>query len=312
MVGDVAKAKMTALEHCRSNPVKPQNIPDLLKGLPHWVVWKVFTEKSDGRFDKVPICPSSGYKVSAIDQTNHMTFEEALEAHQDGSGDGIGIVLTRKAVTLNDAGEPLYLIGVDLDKVEGCAEKAQEARKIGKSIGSYLEVSPSGTGIRIFALSKELVGRGQSPSGEMYNAGRFLTVTGHGRAREVVAATDQLKALEQEWWPDDVERRVKPVLSRISQASYPDTPRRRAELAEILQYISADCDYERYRDVVWAILSTKWHDAEDIACNWCLAAPERFDQDNFESVVNSYKSQHDNPVTIGSLIYWARKAGRHG
>ena len=308
----MTKAKMTALEHCRSHPVKPQNIPVFLQGLPHWVVWKVFTEKPDGRFDKVPICPRSGHKVNHLDKDNQMTFEDALQAHQGSSGDGIGISLTSEPVAHNDAGESLYLIGVDLDKVEGCAEKLQAAREIGKSIGSYAEVSPSGTGIRIFALSKEPVGHGQSPSGEMYNAGRFLTVTGHGRAREVVAATDQLKALEQEWWPDDVERRVKPVLSRISQASYPDTPRRRAELAETLQYISADCDYERYRDVVWAILSTKWHDAEDIACNWCLAAPERFDQDNFESVVNSYKSQHDNPVTIGSLIYWARKAGRHG
>jgi hypothetical protein len=64
--------------------------------------------------------------------------------------------------------------------------------------------------------------------------------------------------------------------------------------------------------VVWAILSTKWHDAEEIARNWCIAAPERFDQDNFNLVVGSYDFHHPAPVTVGSLIYWARKAGRHG
>jgi len=200
MVGDVAQTPITQLEHCRSNPVKPQNIPNLLKGLPNWVVWKAFDEKPDARFAKVPIYPLSGRKINHLDKGNQMTFEAALEAHQEGSGNGIGIVLTGETVTRDDAGEPLYLIGVDLDKVEGSDEKLNAAKAICKSIGSYAEISPSGTGIRIFALSKEPVGKGQSPSGEMYHAGRFLTVTGHGHLREVVTATDQLKALEKQWW----------------------------------------------------------------------------------------------------------------
>ena len=94
----------------------------------------------------------------------------------------------------------MYLIGVDLDKVDGSELKRITAKRVCKSVGSYCEISPSGTGIRIFALSKELVGKGQSPSGEMYHKGRFLTVTGHGHARDVVIATDTLKSLEQEWW----------------------------------------------------------------------------------------------------------------
>ena len=67
MVADVARAPITQLEHCRSNPVKPQNIPELLKGLPNWVIWKAFAEKNDGRFDKVPISKQTGHKVSHIE-----------------------------------------------------------------------------------------------------------------------------------------------------------------------------------------------------------------------------------------------------
>ena len=301
--------KPALIDYCRNNPVKPQNIPELLKSLSNWVVWKAFATKDDGRFDKVPISAQSGHKVSHLDKVHQMSFQEAFSAYQNGLGDGVGISLTGEPVAHTEAGEPLYLIGVDLDKVAGSEQNKRTAKSICKSVGSYCEISPSGTGIRIFALSKELLGKGQSPSGEMYHKGRFLTVTGHGRARGVVTATDTLKRLEQKWWPESANKTGAFSLSQISQASYPDTPRRRAELNDMLDHLSADCDYERYRDAVWAILSTSWYDAEEIACRWCRSAPARFNQDNFGQIVRSYDSNRTDSITIGSLVYWARKAG---
>ena len=308
----MAQSEMTPLEYCRNNPVNAQNIPNLLKRIPRWLVWKSFKEKPDKRFDKIPICPSTNYKVSGTDQANHMTFEAALQAHQSGSGDGVGIALTSETLDCNDGDEPVFLIGIDLDKVKGSKANIKAARRIGKFIGSYAESSPSGTGIRIFALSTELVGKGQSPSGEMYNAGRFLTVTGHGPPREVTNATDQLKALECQWWPEELNKTSDLSLSGRSQVSYPDTPRKRAELAIILKFISADCSYERYRDVVWAILSVNWPDAEEIAHYWCLTALDRFEEESFKQIVGSYNPYHNLPVTLGSLVYWAREAGWNG
>jgi hypothetical protein len=273
------------------------------------VVWKALNEKPDGRFDKVPICRWSGHKISAMDKANHISFKEALDAHLSGVGDGLGISLTGESIAHNKAGEPLYLIGVDLDKVQESNKKLEAAKIVCKLIGSYCEVSPSGTGIRIFAFSKALFGNGQGVEGEMYHKGRFLTVTGHGTAREVVAATDQLKSIENQWWPEGVIKIHTDSLSHVSKANYPDTPRRRAQLEEILKYLSADCNYERYRDVVWAILSTNWHDAKVIAHNWCLTAPTRFNRDSFDLTVRSYNPHHTDIITIGSLLYWARKAG---
>jgi len=304
--------KLTPIEHCRSNPVTPQNIPDALKSLPTWVVWKAFAKKYDGRFDKVPISTQTGHKVSHLDKTYQMSFQDALSAHQNGCGDGIGISLSSDPVAYNKAGEPLYLIGVDLDKVQTSREKFDSAKTISKSVGSYCEISPSGTGIRIFALSEELLGKGQSPSGEMYHKGRFLTVTGHGHARDLVTATDTLKSLEREWWPDSAKETCACSTSTTVIISDPDTPRRRAELNDMLNHLSADCDYERYRDTVWAILSTSWYDAEEIARNWCRSAPARFDQDNFGQIVKNYDPKRTNIITIGSLVYWARKAGWRG
>ena len=304
--------KLALIDYCHNNPVQPQNIPELLKGLPNWVVWRAFTIKDDGRFDKVPISAQTGHKVDHLDKTHQMTFQEAVSAHQGGLGDGVGISLNGEPVAHTEAGKPLYLIGVDLDKVEGSERNKTTAKSICKSIGSYCEISPSGTGIRIFALSEELLGKGQSPSGEMYHKGRFLTITGHGPARAVVTATDRLKSIECDWWPERASKGGGCCLKSVVQANYPDTPRKRAELSEMISHLNADCDYERYRDIVWAILSTNWHDAAEIARDWCQSAPERFERDNFETIVKNYDPHRTDKITIGSLIYWAREASQHG
>ena len=89
-----------------------------------------------------------------------------------------------------------------------------------------------------------------------------------------------------------------------------DTPRQRATLQDQLQHISADCSYELYRDIVWAILSFGWPDAEDLARQWCETAPERFEEDDFYNVVNSHDSTRS--PTIGTIYYHARQGGWHG
>ena len=89
-----------------------------------------------------------------------------------------------------------------------------------------------------------------------------------------------------------------------------DTPRQRAVVAEMLSHVSADCSYERYRNIVWAILSLGWKDVEDLAEEWCLTAPHRFEDVDFYNVVNSH--DHSRTPTIGTLYYHAREGGWHG
>lgn len=89
-----------------------------------------------------------------------------------------------------------------------------------------------------------------------------------------------------------------------------DTPRQRARVTDMLSHVSADCSYELYLDMVWAILSFGWHDGEDIAKAWCLTAPHRFEEDSFWSVANSYDNMRS--PTIGTIIYHARAGGWNG
>jgi putative DNA primase/helicase len=94
-----------------------------------------------------------------------------------------------------------------------------------------------------------------------------------------------------------------------NQSIRPETPREVATLKLMLCFISADCVYEKWRDVVWAILSTGWNCAEDIAYEWSKSAPDRFDEDAFWLVINSYKPDHTSPITVGTIYHHARLGG---
>ena len=89
-----------------------------------------------------------------------------------------------------------------------------------------------------------------------------------------------------------------------------DTPRQRARVEEMLGHISADCSYELYRDMVWAIQSLGWIDVEEIAENWCRTAPERFNDSDFWNVV--YSHDINRSPSFGTIHHHARKGGWHG
>lgn len=92
----------------------------------------------------------------------------------------------------------------------------------------------------------------------------------------------------------------------------PETPRQVATLQNALRHVSADCDYKVWRNVTWAILSTGWLCAEDMAIAWSRTAPNRFDEDAFWTLANSYIPGLDNPITVGTIYYHAGLGGWHG
>lgn len=91
-----------------------------------------------------------------------------------------------------------------------------------------------------------------------------------------------------------------------------ETPQQIAIIQSLLSCISADCDYDQWRNIVWAILSTKWRCAESIALSWSQSAPDRFDEEAFWLVVNSYLPNHPNQITIGTLRHFAKLGGWNG
>jgi len=103
-------------------------------------------------------------------------------------------------------------------------------------------------------------------------------------------------------------------LYRVVLAKIPpdETPRKIAELKEMLRFISADCSYFVYRRVVWAILSTEWVCAEDIAYDWSRTCLERFNEQVFWDLVNGFDLTRPNCPSIGSIRYLAEDGGWRG
>ncbi len=149
-------------------PLVPENVPNEIKGADRWVGWR--WEKRDGNWTKVPINIVGGARASSTDPGTWSSFEEAVRYAQKNLMPGVGFVFT---------GSPFA--GVDLD---GCRDRETGrmegwAREIVAELDSYAEVSPSGTGVKVFARGTLPPGRKRRGRIEMYDSGRFFTVTGH-------------------------------------------------------------------------------------------------------------------------------------
>ena len=90
-----------------------------------------------------------------------------------------------------------------------------------------------------------------------------------------------------------------------------ETPRKVAVLRELLSYVSPDCDYFTWRDVLWAILSTEFPSACAIAQEWSEGAPHRYNHDHFLTVVESWKENRARH-SLGTVYHYARLGGWHG
>jgi putative DNA primase/helicase len=151
-----------------------QNIPAELQACPQWVCWR--REDRLGKMTKVPYSAHTGNTKRLASSTNPATWASFIEvvsyyrAHQS-LFDGIGFVVT-------DA-DPY--VGVDLDHVIDLDTGAMDAWAVNilSRLHSYSEVSPSGTGVRIFVKGSLPAGGRKSGPFEIYESGRYLTVTGN-------------------------------------------------------------------------------------------------------------------------------------
>jgi hypothetical protein len=91
-----------------------------------------------------------------------------------------------------------------------------------------------------------------------------------------------------------------------------ESPRQIAIIEDALSHITADCSYPVWRNIVWAILSTRWTCAEAIAQAWSQTAPDRYAEDAFWTLVNSYTPEWDKQITVGTIYHHSRLGGWRG
>lgn len=180
-------------------PVQLETIPSDLRLIPKWVCWRyVQRPKPDGTsvWAKVPMTVE-GRSASSTDATTWSTFDDVCDALILGEFDGIGLVL----------GDDVQ--GIDLDD---CRDPATGhllpiAQEVLERVEGYAEVSPSGTGIKVFSRTNLDASRTKKDAGiELYRDGRYFTVTGHqinGHER-LPAFTQDLSWLVEKVWGENL------------------------------------------------------------------------------------------------------------
>ena len=161
-----------------------ENLPPELTRWRHWVPYRLGPVKANGKRDKILLNPRTGRYAKVNNPKTWGTFEEAVAAYCAGMGDGIGFVFT--------AEDPY--VGIDLDECRNPQTGHLEAwaQDIVERLDSYTEASPSGTGVHILASGKLPGGGGETEHVEMYETGRFFTITGeHVGGTPIICAPRQ-------------------------------------------------------------------------------------------------------------------------
>lgn len=148
----------------------PEELKEL-QGLNQWVV-ATLAVKPDGKLDKTPIDPRTGYNAKADDPSTWSDFETANQAVESGRYKTLGFEFANG------------IMGIDLDHVVIDGQLTPEALDIIKIMDSYTELSPSGTGVHILFKGKLIEGmsnrtkKGSPIDAEVYDTGRYFTLTG--------------------------------------------------------------------------------------------------------------------------------------
>lgn len=160
--------------------IDPTYIPEALTSRDQWVVWR--SELRGGKPTKVPYNARTGQLAKTDDADTWSSYRDALSAAQSAGDDGIGYVFS--------ADDPFS--GVDLDDCLADEAVAPWAEAQLLELNSYSEISPSGTGIKVWVEGKlptsakprknkippEVIPPEVPGSIEMYSERRFFTVTG--------------------------------------------------------------------------------------------------------------------------------------
>lgn len=154
-----------------------------MKAYQQWIVWR-YEDRQSPKPTKVPYSPfpDANGNPKLADTSNWATwgtFEQAVNAVQFGF-DGIGFVFTKNdpfaGIDLDDA----YELKEDGSFKNSNPDEARERQvKVYQEFNSYSEYSPSGKGMHII-IKGALAGQGRRRASiELYDSGRFFTMTGN-------------------------------------------------------------------------------------------------------------------------------------
>lgn len=157
------------------------NVPDAMKSLKNWCVFRTKYNPETERQDKFVISPTDGKWAKTNDPDTWVDFETAIKYAEENDCAGLSFALDGKC----------GITCIDLDKsISKDGKLTESAEKLTQELAeTYTETSVSGNGIHIFVaddiLRKTYKNRADLPDGEIevYDSGRFISMTGNMRSK---------------------------------------------------------------------------------------------------------------------------------
>jgi len=186
-----------------------QAIPASMKALSQWVCWEAYPGPK--KIEKRPVNAHTGYYASTTDPTTWADYQTTC-AYAMQRNLGVGFVFRPE----ND------VLGVDLDHCRDAKTETIEpwARTIIDRWNSYTEISPSGTGVHLYAVGQLPPGGRKKGNIEIYEEERFFTVTGNHLEGTPITIEDrqaELNHIYSQYFPE--KKPAKPHVHGNSQRS---------------------------------------------------------------------------------------------
>lgn len=145
-----------------------------LGDVPLYFLYRV-QPKANGKTDKIPVSPRTGYDIDHTDATHWVSLSQALEAAPRFPGTGVAMGITQQYKN--------FCIDIDNCLDDATGDWSEFAKSlIALFPGALVEVSHSGRGLHIFGMySGELPPHGTKRKGvpfELYSRLRFMALTG--------------------------------------------------------------------------------------------------------------------------------------
>lgn len=210
------------IESASARPTIPKvcwrTVPKDLGDIPHWVLWR-YVRSKDGRWTKVLRYPAktlAGDRIylnaSSTDPASWSTVDRIASHYWsvfaafwgDSRRYGAGFCLSNA-----DPEQTVTVIDLDDCRNRDTGELTTRAAELVTRFSSYTEVSPSGTGLKIYMFGRKPGPRCKNakehPGIEIFDNARFVAITGlhlPGTPLHLVHAQAEIDALYAELFPE--------------------------------------------------------------------------------------------------------------
>jgi putative DNA primase/helicase len=269
-------------------PIIAENVPGAMRDLPRWLGWNWAINDKGDKWTKPPWDIRRDRKGKSTDSETWCDFDTALAAANAGYVDGIGFAL-------GDG-----FCGADFDS---CRDRSTgvitpDVLAYVCRLNTYGEVSPSCEGIKLILRGTLPKGRRARGNVEVYDRGRYFTITGHrldGCPPELAENNAALSALHRELIeaPQTVNESKRE--SRMSD--------RELAVAALsgLSASRADTYYD------WLLVGMALHSADSGLLDAWDSWSQRSAKYAAGCCAAKWQSFNGSAVELGSLIHWAKQ-----